>query len=271
MTVSWVHDLKVWWRSSSLKFAQAKHTVADPTALNVVHWNNVPLYYRPGTSDRGALYEILFRRSRSHEYHVPDGLEPKIILDIGGNIGIAAVYLSRKFPQATVYSFEPVPTNFAVLSKNVATLANVKAFPFGLGKQSGEFDIYASEDSLNYGGFSLYGRASDGVNAGIDLSRPTRVEIRRTADVLREQGVDRIDVIKVDTEGAEYDALTSIEESMLSRVQWIMGELHGRRDFELLAYLSQWFDVQVDKRLESELFVFYARNKALRRAGATAP
>jgi FkbM family methyltransferase len=267
---SWLHDLKVWHRSGSWEFARSKDVAADPAAVNQMQWNGIPLYYRPGTTDQGCIYEILLRPAQKREYQLPDWLEPKVILDIGGNIGITAVYLAWRFPKATVYTFEPVPTNFAVLQKNVSTLRNVKAFPFGLGTQSGEFDIYASEDSLNLGGFSLYGRANDGINAGVDLSRATRVEIRRTADVLAEQGVECVDVIKVDTEGAEYDALTSIEESMLSRVQWIMGELHGRRDFELLAHLSPWFDVKVNKRLESELFLFYARNKTLHHVGANA-
>jgi FkbM family methyltransferase len=267
---SWLHDQKVWQRSGSWEFARSKDVDADPSAVNRMQWNGIPLYYRPGTTDQGCIYEILLRPAHKREYQLPEWLEPKVILDIGGNIGITAVYLAWRFPKATVYTFEPVPTNFVVLQKNVSTLRNVKAFPFGLGTQSGEFDIYASEDSLNLGGFSLYERANDGINAGVDLSRASRVEIRRTADVLAEQGVERIDVIKVDTEGAEYDALTSIEESMLSRVQWIMGELHGRRDFELLTYLSPWFDVQVNKRLESELFLFYARNKTLRHVGAAA-
>ena len=261
---SWLHDLKVWRRSGSWEFARSKDIAADPAAVNRMQWNGIPLYYRPGTTDQGCIYEILLRPVHKREYQIPAWLHPKVVLDIGGNIGIAAVYLAWRFPQSTVYTFEPVPTNFAVLQKNVSTLKNVRAFPIGLGTESGEFDIYSSEDSLNLGGFSLYGRASDGLNAGIDMSRARRVQIRRAADVLSEQGVDRIDVIKVDTEGSEYDALTSIDESMLSRVQWIMGELHGRRDFELLAYLSSWFDVKVNKRLESELFLFYARNKTLR-------
>ncbi|MFB3084365.1 MAG: hypothetical protein ACE1Z4_13110 [Gammaproteobacteria bacterium] len=53
--------------------------------------------------------------------------------------------------------------------------------------------------------------------------------------------------------------------AMLSGVQWIMGELHGVRDFELLAYLSRWFDLEVQKKMDSDLFLFHARNKALKR------
>ncbi len=39
---------------------------------------------------------------------------------------------------------------------------------------------------------------------------------------------------------------------MLSGVQWIMGELHGVRDFELLAYLSRGFDLKVQKKMDSD-------------------
>ncbi len=264
---SWLHDLKVWRRSGSWEFAQSKAIGADPAALNVIHWNGIPLYYRPGTTDRGCIYEILLRPAHKVEYQLPSGLKPTVILDIGGNIGIAAVFLATRYPHAKVYTFEPVAENFAILQKNTATLPNVRAFPFGLGVQTGGFDIYASEDPRNLGGFSLYERASEGINAGIDTSRRTRVEIRRSADVLAENAIAQVDLIKVDTEGAEYDALMSIGDAMLSRVQWIMGELHGRRDFELLAHLSRWFDLQLNKKLESELFLFYARHKTLR-AGA---
>ena len=48
---------------------------------------------------------------------------------------------------------------------------------------------------------------------------------------------------------------------MLSRVKWIIGELHGQREFELLAYLAQWFDISVKKSFRKPLFVFAACNK----------
>ncbi len=77
-------------------------------------------------------------------------------------------------------------------------------------------------------------------------------------------------MIKIDTEGSEYDILTALGEDMLSRTQWIMGELHGVRDFELLAYLSQWFDIGVRKGVWERLFMFHARNKTLAPTGVRA-
>ncbi|HEX7045615.1 MAG TPA: FkbM family methyltransferase [Burkholderiales bacterium] len=259
-----IRNLKVWQRSGSWEFMRSKAMAPDPSRLNVITWKGIPLHYRPGTSDCGVIYEILMRPPHKREYYVPAWIRPATVFDIGGNIGITAVYLSTLFPDAKVYTFEPVPQNFAILEKNVATLKNVRAFPFGLGAESGQFEIYPSEDRANLGGYSLHERRSEGANAGVDTKARTVVEIRRGDDVIAHEAIDRIDLIKIDTEGAEYEALTSIGDSMLSRVQWIMGELHGRRDFELLAYLSRWFDIAVNKRMRSELFLFEARNKSLR-------
>lgn len=147
----------------------------------------------------------------------------------------------------------------------MARLPNVQGFPIALGLAEAKRDIYACEDSVNLGGYSLFERATDGLNAGTDASRKVKVNVRPLPDVLSELAVNKIDIIKIDTEGSEFDILTSIPSAMLSGVQWIMGELHGVRDFELLAYLSRWFDLEVQKKMNSDLFLFHARNKALKR------
>ena len=56
--------------------------------------------------------------------------------------------------------------------------------------------------------------------------------------ILLAHGIAAADVIKIDTEGAEWEILTSIDRTLLSQVRVIMGELHGRRDFELLDYYA---------------------------------
>jgi len=87
--------------------------------------------------------------------------------------------------------------------------------------------------------------------------------VKPVSKILADLGISKIDIIKIDTEGSEFDILTSIDPDILGRVQWIMGELHGVRDFQLLAYLSRWFDLEVHKKLNSHLFLFHARNKTV--------
>ena len=85
--------------------------------------------------------------------------------------------------------------------------------------------------------------------------------MKKTDSFLQEIGVGQVDLIKIDTEGAEYDILTSMSVDMLSKTRWIIGELHGERDFELLTYLNQWFYIDMDKSLRSRLYNFNAVNR----------
>lgn len=259
------NDLKIWIRSGSWEFAWGRKADTTRQDLSVYRWKGIPIHYRPSTTDKGAIYTILVRPGKKAEYHVPANIKADVILDIGGHIGTAAIFLANRFPNARIYSFEPVPDNFELLTRNVARLPNVQGFPIALGSAEATRDIYACEDSVNLGGYSLFERATDGLNAGTDASRKVKVNVRPLPDVLSELAVNKIDIIKIDTEGSEFDILTSIPSAMLSGVQWIMGELHGVRDFELLAYLSRWFDLKVQKKMDSDLFLFHARNKALKR------
>jgi len=47
-----------------------------------------------------------------------------VIIDAGGNIGLAAFWFARAFPQACIVSVEPDAANFAILSRNLAVFGN---------------------------------------------------------------------------------------------------------------------------------------------------
>jgi FkbM family methyltransferase len=258
-------DIKKWKRSGSWDFVVNSRAGNYSEDLKVYTWKGIPVYYRAGTSDAGVINEVLIRPSRrldsrrlfsrkELEYWVPDEVAPAVILDIGGNVGITSVYFSCQFPKAKIFSFEPVPSNFAVLEKNVGNLENAVAYNFGLGSKDEVAQIFACDDETNAGGFSLY-------DVGVNKSSSQEIKIRNIQSVLEELDISRVDLIKIDTEGAEYDILMSLDKDILSNVKWIIGELHGNKDFELLAYLSQWFDIDVTKSLSSRLFQFNARNK----------
>lgn len=261
-----LNDIKKLCRAGSWDFVVNSRPGCYAPALKEYRWNGRNLYYRAGTADAGAFYEILIRpsrkignghlRSRKLEYWVPKEINPEVILDIGGNIGTTSVFYSNMFPQAKIYTFEPVPGNFELLQKNVSGLANVSAFNVGLGDSDKKVLIYGSAEQDNTGGFSLY-------DVDVDKSKSEQIEVKNSATFLSEIGVDKVDLLKIDTEGAEFDILTSMDREMLSNVKWIIGELHGVRDYELFEYLSQWFDLDIRKTLRSQLFQFNARNKRL--------
>lgn len=261
------NDIKALIRSKSWKFMKDLKSEYS-NELSVYNWKGFKVHYRPGATDMGALYEILIRpalRTRSNsiiqlkrqlEYWVPPIISPNIIFDIGGNIGTTSIYFSYFFPKAKIYTFEPVKRNYEILLLNTKDIENVKTFNTGLGLENGKVDIFTANDETNTGGFSIYKE-----NSAINQNSSEKIQIRNPADIMNEIGVSKIDLIKIDTEGAEYDILRSIDKDILSNVKWILGELHSIDDYKLLDYLSEWFLIDIQKKLKNPLSFFNACNK----------
>jgi FkbM family methyltransferase len=226
----------------------------DGASVGELNWHGHPVYYRLGTSDCELIYKILLKQGKRAEYRVPPEVAPETIFDIGANIGTASILFANLFPGARIHAFEPVPDNVSLLTRNVAGYRNIHVHPVALGKKDGRLPMLASDSRRNYGGFSFYEKGSD-------AQRRVDVEMRTPRAMLEELGVARVDLIKIDTEGSEYDILSAFDESVLSQTRWITGELHGEKDYELLALLSRWFDLDMKKTLNKRLFTFFGCNK----------
>lgn len=257
--------VKVLLRARSVSFARdyaALGAAANGATAQVAWWcgDGGRVHYRRGTSDTSLAYDILFRPGSHAEYWLPHDLAPRVIFDIGGNVGIASRYLAHRFPQATVHAFEPIPANLELLRRNAAN-RRIVVHPFGLGGADGEFEFSIPTGvGANPGAYSRFGLEH--------RSEIVRAPVRATAGVLAALGIGSIDVVKIDTEGAEFDILSSFPREVLSRVAWIYGELHGEdlrapSGFRTLDLLAEWFDIGVQKSLRKRNFFFDACNKAI--------
>ena len=244
--------LKYLLRSKSFNFAI---NIKDKShRISSLGWNNKKIFYRTSSSDMVLIYEILLKSKYKKEYYFPSKLKPKVIFDIGGNIGITSVYLATLFPDAQIYAFEPLKENFEILLKNTSQFKNIEAFNIGLGATNGSFKVYLSDDIENYGGVSFYSEVEGNMDDPF-----SECEVKNVDDVIRDLDINTVDLIKIDTEGAEYDILTSLKSEFLKKTSWITGELHGNRDFELLNYLhSLGFSVSLNKNIDNRLFMFNA-------------
>jgi len=93
-----------------------------------------------------------------------------------------------------------------------------------------------------------------------------RGQVRAVAEVLGELGETRIDIIKIDVEGAEYEILEAFPDRVLAEATWIYGELHAEMAgaapaFALLSRLARWFDIEVHKSLRKRNWFFDACSK----------
>ena len=247
--------LKYLIRSKSFEFV--KNITDKSHRISSLAWNSKKIYYRTSSSDMMLIYEILLKSKNKREYYFPEELRPKVIFDIGGNIGITSIYLATLFPESQIYTFEPLKENFEILKKNTLQFNNIEVFNFGLGAENGSFKLYLSDNQENYGGVSFYPEGEG------NLTEPsTECEVKNVNDVIKEIGLISVDLIKIDTEGAEYDILTSFKVEFLNKTSWITGELHGNRDFELLNYLENMgFSISLNKNIDNRLFMFNAGRK----------
>ena len=144
--------------------------------------------------------------------------------------------------------------NYKILQKNTEQYGNIKVFNIGLGSKNGSFKVFLSDDSENFGGASFYSEGE-----GNKTESYTECKVRNINDVIQELNISAIDLIKIDTEGSEYDILSCLNDEILRSIFWITGELHGNRDFELLNYLnSMGFSISVKKLIDNRLFMFNA-------------
>ena len=254
--------LKYWFYSGSLTFAILSREKSEKLAqvdINVLGEKR-KIYMRTGTSDVHLFYEILFRKKKSEYFSefLPSGEKIHTILDIGANIGVASVYFKQIYPHARLFCFEPMFQNFDMLKKNVFGYSDVDIHQVVLSSEDATIEMIASPSSDNKGGWSIFQRGAT------DEEERVLVEGYHAGRYLDKLGVSSPDLIKIDTEGAEKKILMSLHDYQLENVKYIVGELHGERDFELLDWLEQkGFDIEMKKSFNKSLFIFKAIRKEL--------
>ncbi len=132
---------------------------------------------------------------------------PKTIIDGGANKGKYATTLARELPQAKIYAFEPVPDTFNKLNQSVEHLPTVKTFNQGLYKESSRKTINLFSSSTHSSLFSLKG-VNYNPNAQIEIDLITGDSF------MQQENLSKIDLLKLDLEGAEYDALCGFKEAL---------------------------------------------------------
>lgn len=258
--------LKVAMRARSIAFARAYMEAARGEGRELGRggyaWragDGGDIAFRRGTSDLGLIYDILLKPGDKGEYWLPPALEPRTILDIGGNIGVASRYLAHRFPSAQVHAFEPVPANLELLRRNAAHAPRISVHAFALGGEDGELALRLPDASgFNQGGYSAFAGGAAEV----------RAPVRRVEGALAGAGIASVDVIKIDTEGAEFSILSAFPERVIAGVKWIYGELHSdgiaaAADFRTLDYLSRWFDIDTAKSVRKRNYFFDACRRDL--------
>ena len=151
---------------------------------------------------------------------VPVVNEVRVVLDIGANVGAASRYFERTYPDAIIHAFEPAADALTLLRRNVAEFPRIRVHPFGLFDREFEAPLFRGEgDGLT----TSVVRSTENSEA----TEPAR--FRGAASWLASEGISSVDVLKIDTEGAELPILQDLAH-LLATVPLIHLEYHSDDD-----------------------------------------
>jgi len=120
-----------------------------------------------------------------------------LIFDVGANIGQSAHVFRREFPDAKILSFEPDPNTFKHLQSSVSGMKNIEIFNCGFSRQPGALRFDFSWDATE-----MHRLADDQSDTRFPLVKVTTVD-----QFCLEHRIDRIDYLKIDTEGHDLEVL----------------------------------------------------------------
>jgi FkbM family methyltransferase len=189
--------------SSHRVFGKPNEIVSNPP--DVRH----PVYLRVRTSDISLYKDILLRKE--YDLGLKD-FSPRTIVDAGANCGMATLYFANRYPNAKIIAVEPVASNYAALVKNVSAYPNVVPVHAALWNKDGKISLCSTGLDDDWWAFKTY---EGGDNQVRSITMRT---------LMTETGIDSIDLLKMDVEGAEVEAFE--QSDWMSGVQVVVIELH---------------------------------------------
>jgi FkbM family methyltransferase len=174
-----------------------------------------PVIIRFGTTDMWVLKQVLL--DRQYDFSIP--FAPKVIVDAGANIGLSAVFFANKYPDSVIFALEPEESNFKSLEANAAAYPQIKALKMALWSENRQISLIDPKGG-DWGFLISEQGGQPGQNRG--LVQATNVE-----SLMHAMGVEGIDVLKIDIEGAEKEVFESCS-NWIDKVRIIMVELHDQ-------------------------------------------
>src|SRR3989344_1056598 len=179
---------------------------------------------RAGSFDRFVIWEVW----GLHDYDKGGfRIKPEdIVVDIGAQIGAFSVYAAKKAKKGKIFAYEPFSENYKILlaNKKLNKTSNLKPFKLAISGKAGSVDFYSS--ASNSAAHSLIKFQKDHVKA------EDRVRTIPLKEVFLNNKIGKVDFLKIDAEGSEYEILFKTPKKFLNKIGKIVMEFHRPPGFK---------------------------------------
>jgi FkbM family methyltransferase len=204
--------------------------------------------------DRDMLLQVFGKEGDYNAYAPKPG---DVVLDIGAYIGAFSMRAARSCSR--VIAYEPHPENYRMLVANLhlnGLYGKVTPFRQALSERPGRRALYSGDFFM---GFSLYKDWRDK-----SPKKEVPVECVTLKEILDSNRLSRVDLLKLDCEGAEYPALMKADSRTLSKIRRIIMEHHvipghPRKDI-IRRLIGKGFAVRVVKEVPGCSIVYATRD-----------
>lgn len=191
------------------------------------------------------------------EYDAPKYIkENSIVFDIGANIGVFTIFTANLAKNGLVYAFEPVTDIFRILEKNTFFYKNIKIFKVGLGRENEKKKIFVrswspGDSTIDIDGTHRNSKSFDQVE---------EIEIITLDDFVDKNRINKIDFIKIDVEGYEFNVLKGGVNSLKKLKPIIAISLHSDKlKEEIIKFveteLKNLYKIELSTKNNNDIFL----------------
>ena len=143
------------------------------------------------------------------------------VIDIGAGIGDFSIYAAYGNPNSTIYAYEPFIDSYELLNENLRlnNIENVNPFQIAIWSTDGELLL----DDSNGEPLQITSRKTD---VDGEQGQKKMVQAMSLLSIFEEREVEKVDLIKLDCEGAEYDVLMKAPSAVFDKIDRIIMEYH---------------------------------------------
>ena len=198
-TISWMQEKKL------------KHQ--DITLLKNISLSKLKFYYKNPFEFLHSYPDIFLQEI----YRFTSAQTNPVIIDCGSNIGLSILYFKQIFPNSKIFGFEADINNFNILKQNIETNGCTQV------------QIFNKAVWINDHGVSFNNAGTESSRILIDNENKQTANIVPSIDLNNFlQEFEKIDFLKVDVEGAEYEIFKHIQPQQLAKVDNLFLEYHGK-------------------------------------------
>lgn len=186
-----------------------------------------------------------------YKYYKQDLTSKKpVIFDVGANIGNFSIASKLFYPDSSIHAFEPVPNTYDFFKYNLKEYHSVIGNFVALGNKKETINIYASEEHSDRSSFYKENLKESKDVIGIP------VNIITLDNYVKDNNIKKIDLMKIDVEGFEYQVVGGAGMS-LSITDFLLIEVHLKdggdslgdiikficsKGFDLIKFGKIWFN-----------------------------